>query len=221
MVNKMPGEHQHGALPLCLSDPTNTWASDVLGGTSLSLMVLVSLGLWDTSPSPAAFVCIRCKSSYSPDSCTVLGSDEHCYYFYDKLLTPELLVFAFTIFAAKRRITIQNLQQSNRSGLLPRWCSWTSFTEFFLNQACQILHNDYKYDAEGSCLSLPACSCILHAVRFLLFRHLMCLPHFRGLLLTGHITCNMSWLTLYKPWLACKGGWLSSCHSLPASAQAM
>lgn len=82
-------------------------------------MVLFNIGLWDTSPSPPVFVCIGCESFYTPDSCTVLGSDEHCCYFYDKLLTPEHLVFAFTRFAAERRITIQNLQQSNRSGLLP------------------------------------------------------------------------------------------------------
>lgn len=82
-------------------------------------MMLFNLGLWDMPPSPLVFVCIMCESFYTPSSHTVLGSDEHCYYFHDKLLTPERLVFAFKIFAAKRRITTQNLQQSNRSGLLP------------------------------------------------------------------------------------------------------
>ena len=67
-VNKMPGEHQHGALPLCLSDPTNPWASDVLGGTTPFLMVLFNLGLGDTSPSLPVFVCIRCESFYTPES---------------------------------------------------------------------------------------------------------------------------------------------------------
>lgn len=89
MVNKMPGEHQHGALPLGLSDPTNAWASDVVGGTMTFLMVLLNLGLWDTSPSPPVFVWIRCESFYLPHSRMVLGSVEHCFYCHDKLLTPE------------------------------------------------------------------------------------------------------------------------------------
>lgn len=76
-VKQMPGEHQHGALPLCLSNPTNTWPSDVLGGTTTFLMVLFNLELWVTSLFLSFLVCIWCEYFHTPDSHTDLQSGEH------------------------------------------------------------------------------------------------------------------------------------------------
>lgn len=77
MVKQMPGEHQHRALPLCLSNPTNIWPSHVLGGTTTFLMVLFNLELWVTSLFLPFLLCIWYEYFHTPDSHIDLQSGEH------------------------------------------------------------------------------------------------------------------------------------------------
>lgn len=116
-----------------------------------------------------------------------------------------------------------NLQHSHVSGVLPLQVSWTSFASFFLNQACQILHNEHKMMQKTPVSHSP---CAVAGYPVLL--HPPCCgippvlpPHLPAALQRSsadqtyrmRLVMVCETMSLYNPWFARKGGWASSCQN--------